>query len=122
MLFSQKGAKIEDSGLESTLRLTYVDVPIMFTYQANEEKGFFAEGGPYLGLLLSASAEGEDQEGYKSTDFGIGLGLGYDFGQFLLGVRGNIGISNIAEDEDSGFFGDISTTNSVGQLFGAYKF
>lgn len=118
--FSQKGAKIDFGFGESTTTVNYIDVPIMFTYRSDPEKGFFAEGGPYLGLLLSADSEGEDiKDEYKSIDFGIGAGLGYDLGQFLLGIRYNIGIANIAdtEGEEEG-----KATNTVLQLFGAYKF
>ena len=97
----------------------------MFTYQSNEAKGFFAEGGPYLGFLVSAEAEGEDvKDDFKSIDTGIGLGLGYDFGQFILGLRGNVGFTSIANNGDvvEDFSDECKVTNNSGALYGAYKF
>jgi hypothetical protein len=122
-LFSQKGAKLEfdfGGGSESAeLKLNYLEIPLMFTYQSNETKGFFAEGGPYFAYLLSVDSEDGDEEGYKNTDFGVGLGAGYDFGQFILGLRGTVGISSLADDVD---FEDGTVTNNVGSIYGAYKF
>lgn len=120
-LFSQKGAKIEDGLGDEELKLNYLEVPLMFVYQSDAAKGFFAEGGPYLAYLLSVDDGEGDDEGYRSTDFGIGLGLGYDFGQFIIGIRGSIGISTIAEDEQF-LDEDVSVTNNNGMLYGAYKF
>jgi hypothetical protein len=121
LLYSQKGAKF-GGFLDESLDIvqTYVEIPLTFVYQSNPEKGFFAEGGPYIGFLLSAESEGEDiKEAYNSTDFGLNLGLGYDFGKILIGLRGGLGITNIAKDD-----GDLqggTVTNSNGQLYFAVK-
>ena len=124
LLFSQKGASLEfDFGgavEESKIKMNYIDIPVIFTYQSNPEKGFFVEGGPYFGLLLSADADGEDvKDDFNSLDIGIGAGVGYDLGQLLLGLRYNIGLTDLAAEsgEEEG-----SATFQVLQLFGAYKF
>jgi hypothetical protein len=124
LIFSQKGASFDFSfggtSEESKLKMSYVDIPVMIKYQSNPEKGFFAEGGPYFGILLSADADGEDvKEDFSSLDIGIGAGVGYDLGQFLIGVRYNIGLTDLNADpgEEEG-----SATLTVLQLFGAYKF
>lgn len=124
ILFSQKGGSLKfdfgGSSEESKIKLNYVDIPVMITYQSNPEKGFFAEGGPYFGVLLSADADGEDvKETFNSLDIGLGLGVGYDLGQFILGVRYNIGLTDLNADpgEEEG-----SAKLTVLQLFGAYKF
>lgn len=124
ILFSQKGGSLEfdfgGTSEESKTKLTYVDIPVMITYQSNPEKGFYAEGGPYFGILLSADADGDDiKDDFNSLDIGIGAGVGYDLGQFLLGIRYNIGLTNLAADsgEEEG-----SAKLQVLQLFGAYKF
>ena len=121
LLFSQKGANIElDFGLssdESKLSSTYIDIPLMFHYQSNPEKGFFLQGGPNFSLLMSASSAGEDvKEDFKNIDLSLGIGAGYDLGQFKLGARVNFGLTTISEEEDSG-----SVSYRVIQLYGAYK-
>ena len=123
VLLSQKGASFDfDFGLGSTeakLSSMYLDIPIMLHYQSNAEKGFFIQGGPNLGFLLSASSEGEDvKEGYNSLELALGVGAGYDLGQFKLGLRMNIGLSNIAADTEGE---DGSVNHRVLQIFGAYK-
>lgn len=129
LLISQKGAGFEfDFGVGTgvfEIKQSYLEIPVMFTYQSNAEKGFFAEGGPYVGFLLSAKAEDEDvKDNFKSIDAGIGLGLGYDFGSFILGLRGNVGLTSIAERGDifEDITEDIKVTNNSGVIYGAYKF
>jgi hypothetical protein len=124
LLFSQKGGSLEfdfgGSSEESKIKLNYVDIPVIFSYQSNPEKGFFAEGGPYFGILLSADADGEDvKEDFSSLDIGLGLGVGYDLGQFKIGVRYNLGLTDLNAEpgEEEG-----SAKLTVLQLFGAYKF
>ena len=120
LLYSQKGANFGDGFFNVDAVQNYLEVPLTFVYQNNPAKGFFAEGGPYIGFLLSAESEGEDiKETFNSTDLGINLGLGYDFGKILIGVRGGLGITNIAVD-DGGLEGG-SVTNSNGQLYFGVK-
>lgn len=122
LIFTQKGGSIDFAGDEGELNSNYLEIPLMFVYQSNEAKGFFAEGGVTFAYLLSIDdGESDDTEGFKSTDVGLGLGLGYDFGQIILGVRGVIGITSIADDPDLAI-DDVSVTNSVGMLYGAVKF
>jgi hypothetical protein len=66
--FSTKGA--ED------LTLSYIDIPILAKYYLTE--GLHIHAGPQIGLLLSADADGTDvKDSYKSTDFAIASGAGY---------------------------------------------
>ena len=68
LLYSQKGASFGDGIFDVDAVQNYLEIPLTFVYQNNPEKGFFAEGGPYIGFLLSAESEGEDiKESFNST-------------------------------------------------------
>jgi hypothetical protein len=117
LMYTQKGAKL--FGFETSQN--YLELPLSFVYQSNPMKGFFAEGGPYIGFLLSADSDGEDvKDDFSSTDVGLNLGVGWDFGKLMVGVRGGIGISNLAKNDGTADEGKI--TNSNGQLWFGVKF
>ncbi|WP_462317609.1 porin family protein [Marinilabilia sp.] len=117
LLYSMKGAKesmsMEGMDIESTAKLSYIDIPLMLKY--NISGGFNLQAGPQLGLLLSADNEmeagGESEtmdikDELKGMDFGFNIGAGYDFGSLGVDVRYNLGLSNIADYED----GDLKNT------------
>ena len=116
VLYTQKGAKL----FEFTTSSAYLEVPLMFVYQKNPERGFFGEGGLYVAFLLSANDEGRDiKDEFSSTDVGLNLGGGWDFGKMIIGVRGNIGVINISKSDGTADEGSL--TNSNGQLYFAVK-
>ncbi len=116
--FSQKGASF--AGIFD-FTLNYIDIPLLFVYQKDPERGFYADFGLYAAALISANSEGEDiKDGFKSADFGLMLGAGYDFGRIMVGLRGGIGFLNVTADDDVGSSGD-KAVNSNGQLYVAFK-
>jgi outer membrane autotransporter protein len=82
---------------------------------------FSLEAGPQLGFLMSAKADGKDnKKEFNSTDFAFNLGAGYDLNeQMSLGLRYNIGLSDIEKDLMAG---ESGSTNSSLQLSFGYKF
>jgi len=139
------------SSYEATTNLAYVNIPIMVKFYPIPS--LYIEAGPQVGFLVSAKEKAEgsatyttfDGEGnpitvtesfetdedvkdfYKSIDFGINVGVGYEFTENLgANVRYNLGLSDISEtpDEFDDFgFGDLfKTRNQVIQLSLAYKF
>src|SRR5690606_6511134 len=64
LLYSLQGAKYdfseEDFTEESTLKLNYLNIPLMFKYYATES--LFVEAGPQIGLLLSAKEDYKYEE------------------------------------------------------------
>ncbi|WP_264534893.1 porin family protein [Flavobacterium sp. N1736] len=134
LLFSTQGSKIEDSGenfsAEDKLNLSYINVPIMAKFYVAPK--FSLEAGPQIGFLVSAkdkyketfdgetiSSNEDVKDNFKSIDFGVNLGAGFDFTENLsAGVRYNIGLSNIAEAEGE----DFKLNNSVFSLSVGYKF
>lgn len=125
LLYSAKGGtlKLDLLGISEDLSASfnYLDIPLSFVYNVSkEEKGFFIEAGPYIGLLLSAKSEGEDiKDSLKPLDFGLNIGLGYDLGNFLLGANYGFGLANIAETEDGE---DVSSANKNISIYGIYQF
>jgi len=135
LLYSMQGAKMEESELgvtmESKLKLGYINLPLMVKFYAAEN--FFLEAGPQVGFLMSAKSEWETSGGgaslsgdedvkddFKSIDFGLNFGLGYNFTENLsVGARYNLGLSNIADVDDSD---DFKINNSVIQVSVGYRF
>ncbi|HMQ05736.1 MAG TPA: porin family protein [Saprospiraceae bacterium] len=104
--YSQKGSDI--FGI-LTSNLNYLELPLMFVFQTGPDKGFFLEGGAYAAYLLSASEIGVDvKDEFKSIDYGVNLGLGYDFKRVLVGLRVGVGLANIDNDE---FESTLTNTN-----------
>ncbi|MFD0975298.1 porin family protein [Salinimicrobium gaetbulicola] len=113
ILYSAQGAEEEDL----TLKLDYLTIPVMAKYYATD--AFSIEAGPYIGFNTKAEFDMDGdtmdvKDETESTDFGIGLGLGYELpmGVFFQ-ARYAMGLSDIASD------GDIK--NSVFQLSVGYK-
>ena len=132
VLYSARGTKAtyDILGLEgeSTLRLDYIDVPIMGVIFLGE----FAqiEVGPYLGFLASSKFETEgdlgdeqeeiDNDSFKSLDFGLAGGLAINLGAFQIGARYVYGLQEVQDSEVSeALLGDAS--HRTIQAFAAFR-
>jgi hypothetical protein len=122
ILYSMQGYKAEFGGVESEVKTDYLTIPVMAKYFVTE--GLSIEAGPQVGFLMSAKDDdGDDiKDGYKSIDFGINGGLGYELpmGVFFQ-ARYYVGLSNIAEETDLGE-SDVEYKNNVFALSVGYKF
>lgn len=89
-----------------TTQLSFLNIPLMLQY--NEGKGFYAETGPQLGILLNARltnafpAAGAPSEttisDTKNAVMSWATGFGYQFeGRTALGLRYTLGLSNYTE-------------------------
>lgn len=123
VLFSTEGSKLKAEGLELTFDLSYINIPVMAKFYPADK--FSIQAGPQLGLLVSAKgklndgSKGDIKDGYKSINFGLNLGAGYEFtDNFLVDLRYNFGLSDIAENNEEG--GKI--TGSVFSIAFGYKF
>lgn len=128
LVYSMQGAKtkfgIEELGMvvEEDLKLDYINIPIMAKYYVME--GLSLEAGPQIGFLMSAKFGSEDvKDGYKSIDFGLAAGVGYELpmGVFFQ-ARYNAGLANIADTSSDEGEGDFKMTNGVFQISVGYKF
>ena len=134
ILYSAQGSKSEgplviDGSLydvKATMKLNYINIPVMFKYNVAEK--FSLEAGPYVGFLTTAKMK-VDVDGYgsatedmkdlvKSTDFGIALGMNYDFSDVIFAnVRYQGGLTQIGDTGE----GD-NIKNSVFQLGLGFRF
>lgn len=127
-LFSTQGTTIEGYNGDSNtnVKVNYLNIPILAKYYITD--AFSVEAGPQIGFLLSAKSRGEDiNDLFKSTDYGLNLGIGYDFTEnFALGLRYTIGLSDIADvpddSQDYPFAYNANFKNSNFALSLAYKF
>jgi opacity protein-like surface antigen len=102
LLFSTQGTKYTGGSTE----LNYLNIPIMAQYKVADK--FSLEAGPQIGFLMSAKAKADGggsadiKEFLNSTDFGIGVGAGYDVAENInLGLRYTIGVSNLNKEGDA---------------------
>ena len=121
VLYSTKGTDVtydaEFLGItlaegETSYNLHYIDVPVMMVYTLAEGLNFHF--GPYVGFLLSADFETQteilnfieietqddiDTGHFNSIDAGLAAGIGMDIGNLKLGLRYNLGLTQVADDE-----------------------
>jgi hypothetical protein len=141
LLFSQRGAKAKNSDLEGTgfsgasTTLNYLQLPINAAYKFDVGNGskLFVFAGPYLGYGISASSkvEGGEQglsadmkfgsnEMLKAFDFGLNVGVGYQYDKVFFKLQYNQGLTNIYNTENiTKFYNDygidINFNNSSGK-------
>jgi len=125
VLYSQQGVKYSDrNGYDGTIKLDYIDVPVMVKFKAT--KDFIIEAGPQVGFLLSAKDKYESpnnsgindiKDDMKNIDFGANFGLNYDLQNgWLFGARYNLGLADI--NKNSG----VNNKNGVFQFSVVFKF
>ncbi|SHM70113.1 porin family protein [Polaribacter sp. KT 15] len=125
LIYSAQGAKLEEeSDIDLTLKLDYLNVPVIAKFYAAE--GFSLEFGPQVGFLLSAKAkakiggdsgETDIKDEFETVDFGLNFGAGYKLDSGLnFSARYNLGLSNVAKESES------SVKNSVFQISVGYFF
>lgn len=126
VLYSAQGTKARQSAFwglvntSSTLKLNYINIPVMVQYNIVPE--FYLEAGPQLGILAAAKLKSGDisvnvKDRMKSVDFGLGFGFGYKF-DMGLGISGryNFGLTNVYDSKNA------DGKNSVAQIGVFYTF
>lgn len=119
-LYSMQGCKGDIEGTDATLKLDYINVPILANVYVT--KGLAVKLGiqPGFNVTHKASAKVQgvsasvDISGINSVDFSIPVGLSYEINNFVIDARYNLGVNKIADEADS--------KNSVFQFTLGYKF
>ena len=100
ILYSSQGTKYKIGGIDRTLSLNYINIPVLFQYMY--DNGFRLQAGPQLGILASAnlstgSVKNDIKDNFKSTDIGLAVGMSYvqPSTGFGVDVRYNFGLTNI---------------------------
>ena len=120
LIYSMQGAKETVEGVDCTMKLDYLNVPILANVYV--APGLAVKLGIQPGFKLSAKAKAEtsgasaevDLDDIKGFDLAIPVGLSYQYQNIVLDARYNWGVTKIMDDVDS--------KNSVFQITLGYKF
>ncbi len=111
VLFSSQGAKYNNAGTTSNLKVSYINVPVMAKLNFGN---VYLEAGPQVGFRAGQDAHNGNQtinDFAKNLDLSIGGGIGYHSKSgFGLGGRYMAGISKVGDFK-------TSTTNSINPDF-----
>ena len=132
LLVSMQGTKAKDNPAmqDFSWTTTYLNIPIMANYYI--VKGLAVKAGIQPGFLLGSKVKYKVNEGmgwfdFESTstdnmkkfDLSIPMGLSYEFSNFVIDARYNLGLTKIAKDSGNVMDGDAK--NSVIMLTVGYK-
>ena len=113
--FSTKGANLTSSASANS-SFGYIELPVDFVYSIGNVSVF---SGPYMAFLLSAkNGEFDLKEDMKTLDAGLNIGLDFKIGNFGIGAKYGLGISDISEIVVNSI--DISIKNNVLSLYLTY--
>ncbi|MEO5893794.1 MAG: porin family protein [Ferruginibacter sp.] len=95
LLFSTQGTKYEHAGNTENLKVSYLNIPVMFKYRSTG--GFYIEAGPQVGIKTSEKSSTVDSLA-KSTDLSVAGGIGFHSKMGLgIGARYTAGLSKIGD-------------------------
>ncbi len=113
LLFVMKGVKLDErGGGTASVRLNYLEFPLLFRYSAPESSrgAAYAFAGPSFGVKVSTSAQvdanGQTRDvnvdaAIKSPDVGLTFGGGVENNHFLVEGRVTFGLTDIATDTNA---------------------
>lgn len=94
--------------------LDYIRIPVMAKYEVVENFSILA--GPSFAFRMAAE-NALVEKSTKSSDFGLGIGAAYAFGNIFVDARYNMGLSDIKDGDQK----DSLKNNNI-QLGIGYKF
>ena len=139
LLYSGKGIKLnyDESAIadgDTKFNLNYIDVPVKLVFNLSEDFEF--QFGPYFSYLINANTDtdaelfgGEvdsndelDREHFNTFDYGLTAGLGFDLDPMIFGLNYNLGLKQVAKNNDVSYdlIGDAK--NMVIQAYVGLKF
>jgi hypothetical protein len=122
LVYSTKGIESHDSGVDASLKMNYVQLPVLVRVEIPASGGTkpFLYGGPAISYKASCNVEvngggtninsgcdnlESDSDKLKTVDYGLvaGGGLMFDFGgrKFSIGARYDHSLGKISESSDS---------------------
>lgn len=135
LYYSMKGVKAEDkeeSDAKITYNLSYLELPILASYRIalSDNTKWHINAGPYFAMGIGGKTkyeyEGEsekvdafgesdddsDKGDLKRFDFGLSFGTGVSFSKFYVGVKYDLGLSNIGQ-KDCWYKGEDETKAKI---------
>ena len=115
LLYSMEGCKVKEQLLGGTptvnMNLDYINIPILAQYYL--AKGFAIKGGLQPAFNVRHKAGGDADytiDGINSFNLSIPVGLSYEFSNFVIDARYNIGVTKIIKDAEQGRNSTFSIT------------
>ena len=108
-LYVMKGAKADSSGVEATLKLDYIEFPILFVAKlpAGDKLNFNLFAGPTLAFKIKSEVDVEGvtfdlDDDTKGFEFGAAIGAGFEYllesFSIIADARYSLGASSVFED------------------------
>ena len=119
VLYTMQGAKNKIA--DANFNLDYLNIPVLANVYV--APGLAIKAGPQLGILMRAKQDGYDLKDWcNKVDFSIPVGLSYEFDDFVIDARYNIGLTKINKEvTNGGWTSHGSARNSVIMLTVGYK-
>ena len=140
VLYSSKGFKLnyDDNAIadgETKFNLNYIDVPVKLVF--NLSRDFEFQLGPYFSYLAGANVETDaqvldyfnidstdelDRENFNAFEVGLTGGLGFTIDPLVFGFNYNLGLTQVAKDDEptEAMLGDAK--NTVIQVYAGILF
>lgn len=122
-LVSMQGCNLDDNRFKDySTTLSYVNIPVLANYyvipglaiKAGIQPGFLiSHKTKYTDAVNGKEHEHTETDGLKKVDVSIPIGLSYEFSNFVIDARYNLGLTKIFDDGDA--------KNSVFMLTLGYK-
>jgi len=121
LLYSMQGCKGKEEGVEATIKNDYLNIPILANVYVAQ--GLALKAGVQPGFKVNskvtakangASVTADLDDAFKSFDLSIPVGVSYEYMNFCLDARYNIGVTKVMDNTDC--------KHSVFQLTLGYKF
>jgi opacity protein-like surface antigen len=127
VLYTQKGFETGDD----TYRFDYIEIPVLARFNFINDSGLlpYVSFGPHIAFKVNADTppvptdvpntpvQTSFNEGdINTTDFGVTVGAGLDFGRLDLGVRYTAGLTEVSDDES------VSAKNGVFSIIAGIGF
>lgn len=123
LLYSQQGAKMNDMDMDGTMKLDYINVPVLANFYV--AKGFAFKVGVQPSFLVNDKAKASSSG--ASVEMGLGdlskgfmlavpIGLSYEFSNIQLDARFNWGVTHAISDNYD------SCNSNVVMITVGYKF
>jgi hypothetical protein len=106
-LFSQQGASVSAVGIDSTIEIDYLAMPVLARYRLSPSpRGLVLYAGPTPAVKLRARAKAEAggeqvktdiSDSIKTFDVGVAFGAAFEFGRWSIDGRYTWGFTNISE-------------------------
>ena len=117
-LYSQQGLKANSDEMDGTIKMDYINVPVLLNVYVT--KGLAVKAGIQPGFKVNSKVKALQAGGVdasvKSVDFAIPVGLSYEYRNFQFDARYNFSATKAIEAEGE------STKHSVFQFTVGYKF